>query len=114
MIEIMKGQEAQMKILNYLLERDGSTVDEVAKSTVDEETPSTDLHLGVELERIPDRQQLPDQTSTAREKPSVEVRKSSEQKLQGEPTFNKSPHLQHVDSKIVAKNRKERGALLHE
>jgi len=114
MKEVVKGQEAWMKMLNYLVERDGSRVDEVTKSEGDEETPSTDLHLGVELERIPDRQQLPDQTSNAREKPGVEVRKSSEQKLQSEQTFYKSPHLPHVDSIIITKNRKEKRALLHE
>jgi len=114
MREMVKGQEAQMKILNHLLERDGSLVDEVTRSTGDEETPSTELHLAVQLERIPDQQQLPEQTSNRRENPSVEVRKSSEQKLKGEPTFYNSPHLPHVDSKIVTKNRKERRALLDE
>lgn len=111
MIEVIKGQEAQMKILNYLLDGGGS-VDDVRKSSGDEETPSTELHLGVELERIPDGQQLPEQTSNEREKSSVEVSKSSEQKLQGEPTFYNSPHLR-VDSKSITENRNERNAMSH-
>jgi len=65
MREIKRGQEAQMKIIKYLLRRDGLLVDEGTPSTGEEgsrssgETRKVDVLVGLVHECILDKQPLP-------------------------------------------------------